>query len=142
LEHLKDREEVKKVRQEYTTEQAQFDELVQNFIKKANKVPSAGVEVLFHENRGDSYVLRDRYAYRDEWEDAEAAEKHGYVTIYENVVSRNESNPKMENALDALHEVGAFMAKASEEFSEDFAEEHEIQFSLDSREFWTEIFDL
>lgn len=142
LERLKDREGVKDVRRKYSTEQEQFDELVQNFIKSAKKLPPAGVEVLFHENCDSSYVLRDRFGYRDEWEDAEDAKKDGYVTISENVVSRNESNPKMENALDALHELGAFMEKASEEFSTEFVEEHEIQFSLDSREFWTEVFEL
>lgn len=142
LKKLKNKDEVKKIVRKGMSEQQQFDELVQAVRKAAAKVPSSGVEVLFHEYNESDYVLGSRYVHEEEWEDAEQAEKDGYVEIDERRVTRNLANPKMQAALSAITDLGNFMHGVHESFSEDFVEEHDVQFDLNSREFWREALEL
>lgn len=138
LETLKDKEQVKAVRQKYSTKEEEFGRLRHEASAALEPLKLATRRALFFEQRDEQYMPDGR----DEWADADAAaavQEIDPIRDDDSRVSSNHEHPRVHKAQIALNGLQKFLRNdKNRKFLEDLEDEYEFPMSIENRDFWRE----
>jgi hypothetical protein len=131
LEKLKDKKQVRLVRQKYSTKDEEFSLLCEEASAAVEALGLATRLALFYEQRNESYVPDD-IEDRDAVNGALAVQEidHNEASFYP-----NHNHPRVRKAQSALNELQRFFGK-NEKFVEELEDEHKFPMNTGNKEFW------
>lgn len=136
LEKCKNRDEVRAVNRNYSTEQQQFERLVEESKSALRKLRNATAKAIFHKQRGDNYVWDGK----DEWHDVQEAEKVQEVEIFDGYTrycTPRDEHIRVQKAHGSLRELSEFLNNEDHfDFVIKLEEEREFPINLKNKEFW------
>ena len=133
LEKMKDREQVKAVRQKYSTQEEEFTRLRHEATAALESIKLATRRALFFEQRDEQYVPNDR----DEWDEANEAANVQEIDHRgdDSFVYSNQEHPRVHKAQIALNELQKFLNK-NKKYFKDLEDEHSFPMSIGNQDFW------
>lgn len=134
LEELKDKEQVKAVRQKYSTKEEEFVRLRREASAALEPLKLATRRALFFEQRDEQYVPDGREEVADAAE-AAAVQEIDPIRDDDSRVYSNHKHPRVHKAQIALNGLQKFLSK-NKKFLEDLEDEHEFPMSIENRDFW------
>jgi hypothetical protein len=139
LEKCKDNEQVKAISQRYSTDTAQFDQLVSSARVLLGKLCRATKRAIFSEERGDHYVW-DGEGEWNEVQEAEQLEEVEIVTDYNRYCKPRAEHIRVGKAQKALSDLAIFLKdEAHIAFVAKLEDEHGFPMRLSNKEFWQKI---
>ena len=132
LEKAKDAKAVKAIRKKYSSEDQQFEELVDRAKGAIQELPPVAREAM------RIYLRKDYFNPKHEqWgDDVDDALQRDYLIESDNNVELNDDHPDVEAALSAWREFNEFAEGASDGFVKQFRKEHKKPFNITSLPFW------
>jgi hypothetical protein len=132
LEKLKDAKAVKAIRKKYSSEDQQFDDLLDKAKDAIEELPAVAREAMRFYLRKDYFNPK-----REQWGDeVEDAIQRDYLNASDDSVALNDDHPDVETALHAWNEFSEFVEGVSDKFQEQYRKEHKKTFSITSLPFW------
>ncbi len=132
LEAAKDAKAVAAIRKKHSSENDQFEELIDTLRDALQELPRIAREALRY------YVRKDYFSPKpEEWGDeVEDAVHRDYLREDDNHVALNDDHPAVEVALSAWHALSDFSEEVGEGFVKDYRKEHKDVFNITSLPFW------
>lgn len=138
---LKDREQVRAVSAKFKSEEKNFEHLLGEAKHNITALSSVVREALFHFVRGEEFVRNC-----DEWQDEpRRAEESGQLkesAYNENVLTVDERDPDVADAVEAFNNLAAFVETASKDLKIYYLDEYRERLDLRIRPFWKRWFKL
>ena len=134
LKECKDRDEVLAVEHEFSTDWDVFESLCLKASKRSNSLPGVVIEAVFHEltHTGCAPSRKETLG------DIRSAAQDDHLSMDENGVSINYSDPKVSRYLEAVNAVGRFLDNIpdSAAFVEEYIEKYDHRPVFSSRKLW------
>jgi hypothetical protein len=131
LEQLKDKKQVRLVRQKYSTKDEEFSLLCEEARAAVEVLGLATRLALFYEQRNEPYMPDDR----EDWDAVNGALAVQEIDHSEAHVYPNHNHPRVRKAQNALNELQRFLGK-NEKFVEELEDEHKFPMNTGNKEFW------
>ena len=132
LEKLKDAKQVEAVRKQFSTDDAQFDDLVEQAQDALEDLPRVVRKAIFCETRGETFAPNF-----DEWGSAlEDAIQRDYISDSGERLSVNGDHPPVSEALQKVRELSDFLEQTSSDFDKAYTKEHKARPNIASLTFW------
>ena len=132
LERVKDAKAVKAIRKKYSSENQQFDELLDKARDAIAELPGVARDAMRFYLRKDYFNPK-----REQWGDeVEDAIQRDYLSASDDSVALNHDQPDVEIALQTWYEFSEFVEGLSEKFQEQYRKEHKKTFNIVSLPFW------
>ena len=128
----KDAKAAEAIRRKYSSEDKQFEELLESARDAITELPAVAREAM-------RVYLRNEYfnPKAERWGDeVENAVQSDYLSESDNRVELNDDHPEVETAITAWHALTDFVDEVSEAFKKHYREEHKRPFNLTSVPFW------
>jgi hypothetical protein len=144
LKECKDANEVAQVQRDYSSEEEEFEELVEAVNEAFEKVPQEVIEAIF-ESQHSREPGWDLYCGGNDptvtHEEAAKAAKRSFLTYQEEGWYKlNRDHPLVSKVDDALKALRAFLDTADPDFIHTLEAEHNAPVELENRDFWDAIF--
>ena len=131
LERLKDKKQVRLVRQKYSTKDEEFSLLCKEASTSLEAIGLVTRRALFYEQRDGPYVPGDS----EKWDAVNRAAAVQEIDHDDSHVNPNHDHPRVRKAQIALNELQRFLRK-NKKFSEDLEDEHEFPMNIGNKDFW------
>ncbi len=136
LEGIKDQEEVVKVKKRYTSIEDTYKDLVEKAKEKLDPLPNIVVECLF------KYLNKDpMHVSLEDQKEVFLAQDNDYIYINTDdyTCSLNTEDLTVNEAIEAVCNLGAFLSKANANFIDEKTKEYKLAPSLGNRRFWVQV---
>ncbi|EKS6739482.1 toll/interleukin-1 receptor domain-containing protein [Enterobacter kobei] len=132
----KDASEVREVQKKFSSEEAQFDEYIEDCSSALDKLPRIVSLVLCRSFGTGTPVLIDPYKDDIASEEANDAVSKQYLKVEGKFYELNDDHPKIKKISAKLDKLERFLHDISEDFITSFEDANDFPLSLDNREFW------
>lgn len=128
---LKDKQKVAEALRKFSTDDEQFESLVDGASKQLSTLDRVVREALYQSMKGDEFYPGD------DWDDdPRTAEEEGFLTRDEREFAPNKDHPKIKKAYAALKALRKFVQEPPEGFAEAYENEHDDTFEFENKNFW------
>jgi hypothetical protein len=136
LENCKDREEVKRVRSEHSTEDEEFVDLTRAAKSAIAGLPQIVIEALYQFELNGRWTVDTGFGTDDLWRSIESGREKQMLTVNSATVLPNTEHPKVQRAVEAVQDLAAFVEGSSDDFRAAFKHHHDYPLSTQNKDFW------